>query len=463
MTTPPAPAEPTEGQRQRVLWLSTVAFTLMFAVWLMFGMLAVKFKPELGLSDGQLYNLTLVAILAGSLPRFHFGIWTDKYGGRVVMPLLLLLVVVPAALVSQATTYTHLMVLAGLFGLAGNSFSVGIAWCAAWFPKERQGLALGIFGAGNVGASATKRFGPFLIALVPATGFFDGAIPGGWRFIPDVYSALLVQTAAAVYLLAPKIDRTPAKGKTFAEIVKPVGNAKVWEYCLQYVVVFGAYVALSNLLPNYYMTNYGSELAAQLDLSPTLSADYKAIAALKGDAFTGYMTVNPAVKTDYEYLFRWVGFLAAVCYVFPASLLRPLGGYLSDTIGPRKVMTAVFAAMLVTGSVLTFVPGLGVWAFTAALFALGVGMGVGKAGTYKLIPEAFPKDVGAVGGLVGALGALGGVLVPLCAAPLQAATGKPQMLFGVLLALTVVSTGWFAVSGLAARAKSPAVAEAVPA
>ena len=159
MTTDPD-FEPTEGQRQRVLWLSTVAFTLMFAVWLMFGMLAVRFKPELGLSDGQLYNLTLVAILAGSLPRFHFGVWTDRYGGRVVLPLLLLLVVVPTALVSRATTYTHLLVLAGLFGLAGNAFSVGIAWCAAWFPKERQGLALGIFGAGNVGASAHQAVRP---------------------------------------------------------------------------------------------------------------------------------------------------------------------------------------------------------------------------------------------------------------------------------------------------------------
>jgi NNP family nitrate/nitrite transporter-like MFS transporter len=114
-------------------------------------------------------------------------------------------------------------------------------------------------------------------------------------------------------------------------------------------------------------------------------------------------------------------------------------------------MAAVFWGMLSAGAVLTFFPVVGVWGFTAALFALGVGMGVGKASVYKMIPDAFPNDVGAVGGLVGLLGALGGVLVPLLAGPLQTATGSPQMLFGALLGLTVASTGWFHVAGWLAR------------
>ena len=426
------------GPRQRVLWLSTAAFTLLFAVWLMFGMLAVKFRGEFGLTDGQLYNLTLTAILAGSLLRFHFGVWADKFGGRKVMTLLLLLPVVPTLLVSQAAEYWHLLVLAGLFGLAGNSFSVGIAWNAAWFPKEKQGLALGVFGAGNVGASVTKLFGPALIALVPAAGFFGGAIPGGWRFIPVVYAGLLLIMAAAVWFLAPRPDRTPAKSKSFAEVARPLARPQVWEFSLHYVVVFGAYVALSGLLPNYYVTNYGGELATRLSLNPEVSADKNTMVA-------------------------WVGVLAAVCFVFPASLLRPLGGYLSDKLGARGVMAAVFWSMLVSGGVLAFFPGVGVWGFTAALFVLGVGMGVGKASVYKMIPEAFPNDVGAVGGLVGLLGALGGVLVPLLAAPLQAATGSPQVLFGVLLGLTAVSTGWFHAAGLAAVLKPRPALEPEPA
>ncbi len=439
------------GPRRRVLWLSTAAFTLLFAVWLMFGMLAVKFKNELSLTDGHLYNLTLTAILSGSLLRFNFGVWADKFGGRKVMTLLLLLPVVPTVLVSFATEYWQLLALAGLFGVAGNSFSVGIAWCAAWYPKEKQGLALGVFGAGNVGASVTKLFGPALIALIPAAGFFDGAIPGGWRFIPLVYAVLLVVMSALVWFLSPSPDRTPAKAKTFGETIKPVGKLKVWEYSLHYVVVFGAYVALSGLLPNYYVANYGGELAGRLGFTPQLAADFDTFSKLKGEGYTTYMKANPEVSAGYDNLVGTVGVLAALCFVYPASLLRPLGGYLSDKFGPRVVMAAVFWGMLAAGAVLTFFPGVGVWGFTAALFALGVGMGVGKASVYKMIPDAFPADVGAVGGLVGLLGALGGVLVPLLAGPLQSATGSPQMLFGVLLGLTVLSTGWFYAAGWLAK------------
>ena len=441
-------------QRTRVLVLSTVAFTLLFAVWLMLGMLSIRIKPELGLTDGQLYNLVIAAILAGSLLRFNFGIWTDQYGGRRVMTALILFTVIPTLMVSQVTNFTQLLICALLFGVAGNSFTVGIAWNAAWYPKERQGTALGIFGAGNVGASATKLFGPILIALVPAAGFFGGVIPGGWRFIPIVYAVLLVFMAAAVWFLTPREDRTPARGRTFAEIVAPLKHARVWEYCLQYTVVFGAYVALSAALPMFYYAAYGAELAATLGLNEKLVSDFATIRGLKGDAYTAYMAANPAVSADRDYLLKWIGFLAAVCYIFPASLLRPVGGWMSDRYGPRVVMAGIFAAMLAACTLLTLPLGLGVWAFTAALFVLGAGMGIGKAGVYKLIPDHFPRDVGAVGGLVGALGALGGVLLPLAWAAVPGST------FGALLALTALSATWFAVSAALARKPAP---EAVPA
>jgi NNP family nitrate/nitrite transporter-like MFS transporter len=447
------PHESTSGERQRVLWLSTIAFTLMFAVWLMLGMLAITIRQEFGLTEGQLYNLTLAAILSGSLLRFNFGVWTDKYGGRRVMTILLLLVVVPTALVSQVTNYHQLLALAMLYGIAGNSFSVGIAWTAAWYPKEKQGLALGVFGAGNVGASVTKLFGPMLIALVPITGFFGGAIPGGWRFIPCVYAALLVVMAAAVWFLAPKYDRTPAKGKKLSEVVAPMKHLRVWEYSLHYVVVFGAYVALSGLLPTYILMNYGAEIAGMLGLNETLVKDFAAIKALKGDAYKAFAEANPAIKADSLYLMKWVGFLAAICYVFPASLLRPLGGWLSDRFGAKIVMASVFVAMLAAGLMLTLPLGLSAPAFILCLFVLGAAMGVGKASVYKMIPESFPQSVGAVGGLVGLLGALGGVLVPLGAAPLVTTTKMPQMLFGTLLFLTLASSVWFTASTVLAERK----------
>jgi NNP family nitrate/nitrite transporter-like MFS transporter len=445
----PSTADDAAGPRMRVLVLSTVAFTLLFAVWLMLGMLSIKIKPELGLTDGQLYNLTIAAILSGSLLRFNFGIWADRYGGRRVMTALLLFTIVPTLLVSQVTSYAQLLICALLYGVAGNSFTVGIAWNAAWFPKERQGTALGVFGAGNVGASVTKLIGPVMIAVVPAAGFFDGAVPGGWRFIPVVYAGLLVLMAAAVWFLTPSPDRMPARGRAFSELVAPMKCAKVWEFSLQYVVVFGAYVALSGVLPMFYFTNYGADLAANLGLNAQLVAEFDTIKSLKGEAYSAYMAANPAVKADLDYLSKWIGFLAAVCYIFPASLLRPLGGWLSDKYGARVVMAAVFWGMIVAGAALVLPLGLGVWSFTFALFVLGVGMGIGKASVYKMIPDHFPREVGSVGGLVGALGALGGVLLPLAWAAVPGST------FAALLALTAVSAAWFAVGTVFARKPVP--------
>jgi NNP family nitrate/nitrite transporter-like MFS transporter len=287
-------------RRAWVLWLSTVAFTLMFAVWLMFGVLGVPVQKELGLTDVQLAWLGAAAILAGSLPRFLFGVWTDLYGGRLVMTLLMLLAAVPTFLVSRASSYEELMACALLFGLTGNSFTVGIAWNAAWFPRQKQGLALGVFGAGNVGASATKLlfglFGALLLTAIPAGGLLFGLLPGGWRFYPAVYALLLVGMAAAVWFLSPRPDHTPAKGRSYVSIVAPLRFARVWEYSLQYVVVFGAYVALSLVLPKYYVSVYGAELRSAFGIEEGTAG---ATAVLR------------------------VASLLTTLFIFPASLLRP--------------------------------------------------------------------------------------------------------------------------------------------
>ncbi len=390
------------GARTRVLTLSTIAFTLMFAVWLMFAVIGIPIQKEFALSDVQFYWLGAIAVLNGAIWRLPFGILADRVGGRKVFTGLLLASAVASFLVSIATSFPMLMVCAFLVGIAGNSFTAGIAWNSVWFPKNRQGLALGTFGAGNVGPSLTKMFGPALIALVPAVGLIGGVVPGGWRFVPFAYTVLLVLMAAAVWFLSP-VDRVPGKGKPLGASLRPLNQMRVWRFSLYYVVVFGAYVALSLALPKYYVANY------HLDLK---------IAAL----------------------------LAAL-FVFPASLLRPLGGYLSDLYGPRVVMYCVFTSLVLTCGVLALPPGafgitLDVTSFTIMVFLVGVGMGIGKAAVYKYIPEYFPKDVGAVGGLVGALGALGGFFLPLIFGYVKQWTGLVSTPFAVLLVLVIVSFAW---------------------
>lgn len=398
----------------RVLTLSTTAFTLLFAVWLMFAVIGIPIQKELGLTDVQFFWLGAIAILSGSIWRLAFGIITDRVGGKAMFTGLLLFTAIPTYFVSQATSFTELMVLAVLVGLAGNSFNVGISWNSAWFPKNRQGVALGTFGAGNVGASVTKMIGPALIALVPAAGVAGGVIPGGWRFVPVLYTVLLIAMAAAVWFLSPKIDRKPGKGRPVIEMLRPLREVRVWRFSLYYVVVFGAYVALSLALPKYYMAVYHLELG--------------------------------------------MAALLAALFIFPASLLRPLGGWMSDKYGARVVMYAVFALMTFAAGVLALPAGalgftLDVWSFTALVFLIGVGMGVGKAAVFKYIPDYFPKDVASVGGLVGLLGALGGFFLPLMFGYLKVWTGWTQTPFIVLFGLVAVSFLWLHVVVLGIKRK----------
>lgn len=406
--------------KNSVLTLSTIGFTLMFAVWLMFGVLGIPIRKEFGLTDVQLSWLAAIAILNGSIWRLFFGILADRFGGRIVFTLLVLATIIPSYMVSRASSYTELMVWAFFVGMAGNAFSVGISWNSAWFPREQQGFALGVFGAGNVGASVTKLIGPWLISIVPAAGLANGFIPGGWRFVPFLYCVLLAITAAALWFFTPANDKKPGANRSMKEMLKPLKYIRVWRFSLYYVVVFGAYVALSVWLPKYYVDVY------QLDL-------------------------------------KTAGLLTAL-FIFPASLLRPVGGYLSDKFGARRIMYWVFGATLLASFFLSLpsakiiidVPtsiepsgqrelfqfSMDVVWFTIWVFVVGICMGVGKAAVYKYIPEYFPKDVGAVGGLVGLLGALGGFFLPPLFAAFTKWTLMPQSTFFLLFLITAISFLW---------------------
>lgn len=403
----------------RVLVISTVGFTLMFAVWLMFGVLGIPIRKEFGLTDVQLSWITAVAVLNGAIWRLPAGIITDRRGGRIVLTVMLAATAIPAFLVSTATSYTQLLIYAFLVGLAGNAFSVGIAWVSAWWPQRHQGFALGVFGAGNVGASVTKFIGPGLIAAVPAAGLL-GITPGGWRFVPFLYMILLLIMAAVTWFVSPRHDIVPGQGRSLSSMLAPLKQVRVWRFSLYYLVVFGAYVALAAWLPKYYVDVYGQSL--------------------------------------------WHGALLTALFIFPASLLRPVGGWVSDRIGARRVMYATFGTMLVTTGILMMPYGyivinradggtneilpwqVGVGQFTLLVFITGCAMGIGKAAVYKHIPEYFPHDVGAVGGLVGSIGALGGFFLPPMFAYATAWTGAPQATFGVLFVVTLIAATWMHVT-----------------
>lgn len=399
----------------RVMTMSTIAFTLLFAVWLMFGILGVPIQKELNLTDVQLSWLSALAVLNGSLWRLPAGILTDRIGGRVLTIGMLFACAVPTYLVSKANSYGMLLFLAFLVGFAGNLFSVGTAWNAAWFARDRQGLALGVFGAGNVGASVTKFIGPPLIIATAGSTYFLG-IEGGWRLVPVIYAALLIVVGVAMWLVVPRVDRAVGKARPIKEMLAPLKSMRVWRFSIYYVAVFGAYVALSAWLPKYYVDNFNVSLTV-------------------------------------------AGLLTAI-FIFPASLLRPVGGWLADRYGARRVMYWTFAAMLVSSGILMMPNGhivinhvdgaqtqhlqyaMNIVWFTALVFLLGCAMGLGKAAVFKHIPEYFPDNVGSVGGLVGMLGGLGGFALPPLFAYTKDWSGFPTSTFFVIFILTAICAIW---------------------
>jgi len=174
------------GQALSVLLVSTLAFTVCFMVWMMFAVIGIPIRKTLNLNATEFGLLTATPVLTGSLIRVPLGMWTDKFGGRIVLFMLMLLCVVPIYLISHATEYWQYLVLGLFVGIAGGSFSVGTPYVARWFPRNRQGFAMGIFGAGNSGAAVNKFVAP---ALVVAFGWaFAGLVAAGFGFGPTIAS-----------------------------------------------------------------------------------------------------------------------------------------------------------------------------------------------------------------------------------------------------------------------------------
>src|SRR5262245_56026274 len=211
-----------KGDQARALWLSTIAFTVCFAVWTIFSIIGVQIKKDLGLSDTQFGLLVGTPILTGSLIRLMLGIWTDQYGGRIVYVAVMLSAALATWLLTFAYDYPTFLLAALGVGIAGGSFAVGIAYVSKWYPKDQQGTALGIFGAGNVGAAVTKFVAPFVMFAY------------GWNAVANVW-AIAIAVMAIVFWLATKDDpqlearrKSGAKPEPLRSMLEPLKNIQVW-------------------------------------------------------------------------------------------------------------------------------------------------------------------------------------------------------------------------------------------
>lgn len=385
----------------RALATSTIAFTVCFAVWTIFSIIGVALKDQLALSEVQFGLLVGTPVLTGSLVRVVLGVWTDRYGGRLVYTLTMLAAAVSTALLAFAQSYEQFLVTALGVGIAGGSFAVGVAYVSRFHPSNRQGTALGIFGIGNVGSSATKLLAPFVM------------LAWGWQSVALVWAGVLVLTAVVFWFTAPEDQaqaRAQARARSWGEEFGPLKEARVWRFAFYYFFVFGAFVALTLWLPRYLIGVYGFDIAT-------------------------------------------AGMVAAL-YSIPASIFRAYGGTLSDKVGARAVLYWTFGVSALTTFILaipageylvqgidgpvTFGFALAPWVFITLMFMLGFAMSLGKAAVYKHIPTYYPDRVGVVGGLVGMIGGLGGFVLPLLFGYLNELTGMWTSCFMAMFALVVV-------------------------
>jgi len=396
----------------RALTLSTLAFTVCFAIWTIFSILGIQIKQDLALNDTQFGLLVATPILTGALSRLILGIWTDQYGGRNVMALTMLLSATATYLLSSVKTYEMFLVAALGVGLAGGCFAAGIAYVSTWYEKEKQGTALGIFGVGNVGAAITNFAAPFIMLSL------------GWHGLAKTYAIIMFVTAILFYLFAkddPNIvarKKKKEKPRSILQQIEPLKKLQVWRFSLYYFFVFGGYVALALWLPHFYVGVYGLDI-------------------------------------------KIAGMLAAV-YALPGSVFRALGGWISDKIGARAVMYWTFIACVACCFFMSYPPthyivegiegpinfsikvSLPVFVFLSII--LGFFMSLGKAAVYKHIPVYYPKNVGSVGGIVGMIGGLGGFILPICFGIMNDLTGVYTSCFMLLFLITAMTLIWMHVS-----------------
>ncbi len=353
-------------QQRSALLLSTLAFAIAFAVWGMIAPLAKEFQTNLHLSEHQVWLLIATPVLLGSLMRLPLGMLTDRLGGRLVFGTLLVLLAVPSFMLTVSTTYNEILFWALVLGTAGASFAVGIAFTSAWFEPQRQGMALGVYGAGNIGQSIALFAVPLLTHAM-----------GSWQLTYRLFG-LVSFVYGVIFLLTARNAPVTRKPKSFVEMLKVLGSRPLsWLLSLFYFVTFGGFVALSIGLPKLLqgMFNLGQQDAG----------------------------------------------LRVAGFVVLATFMRPLGGYLSDLFGGAKMLMVVFAMSALFALGLTsraLVP------FSIGALGIATFVGLGNGCVFKLVPQYFAADTAVVTGLVGAMGGLGGFFPPLVLGAVKGWTGS---------------------------------------
>lgn len=370
-----------KGNPNLMLALATLGFAVNFWAWALLSPLGSFFAEGLTLSAVQVSIFVAVPVIVGSLGRIPVGALTDKYGGRVMFPAVSVLTILPVlflGFIGQNSFAT--LIIGGFFlGIGGTVFAVGVPYVNAWFPPERRGTAIGIFGVGMGGTAISALT---TVHLVKAGG---SALPFMICAI-----ALAIYAAIAWLFMRDAPGRVAPAGTLGQRLGRTVKLSTTWQASALYATLFGGYVAFSVYLPTY------------------LQADYSLTAADAANRMAGFVIL--------------------------AVIMRPVGGFLSDKLGPIIVLTVCLAVVIVGALGQSTIPAL-MPLSTICFLAMAAALGAGSGATFALVAKVAPPDmVGSVTGVVGAAGGLGGFVPPLLMGVIYGATGSYAIGF-ILLAV----------------------------
>lgn len=356
------------------LFMATVAFAANFSIWTLYAVLGIHLEPLLNLSATQYGLLVASPIITGALLRWPVGFLCEFYSSRNLFILQMMLTLPPLLLLNHVDSFNGFFIVGLLIGISGVSFTIGIHYVSQWFERSQQGMAMGVFGAGNAGAAITLLIAPFIIDEF------------GLRLLGPFFALGMIVVLVLFMVLAPRTQQALISSRqSLSFYLRPLKNLNVWRFSLYYYFVFGSFLALLLWLPLYYVNAYG-------------------------------LTTSQAMG--------WTLVFAA-----SSSLVRAIGGWYADQYGGRSVNWWVFWICLVCLFFLSYPPTtmvihgverdvnisiqINLAVFNVLIIIIGLAQGFGRASVYKMIHDYYPLQMGSVGGTVAMLGGIGGFTLPV--------------------------------------------------
>jgi MFS transporter, NNP family, nitrate/nitrite transporter len=374
------------------LFAAFLHFDISFMIWVILGPLALFIAKDLDLSIAQKAFLVSIPPLGGAFFRIVLGYLSDRFGAKITGVWSMAITLLPLLIGWFAgTSYGQMLAVGFLLGIAGASFAVSLPLASRWYPPDQQGIAMGIAGAGNSGTVLATLFAPILAARF------------GWHATMGLATIPVLVTFVIFAFLASDSPTHP-KPKTLADYTAVLKQGDLWWFCFFYSITFGGFLAMVSYLAIYFNTAYNVDKVS-------------------------------------------VGVLVAIASLF-GSVLRPIGGYISDRVGGvalLRVMYVVFGVLCVG---IAFSPPLAICQLL--VFAAVGSLGMMNGAVFQIVPQRFPTEIGVVTGIVGAAGGIGGFYLPNLLGLLRASTGtfaSGFICFGTLsligaIAIVLVGRMW---------------------